>query len=378
MLQFAGKLSYSWYLWHWPVLVFAGVIVPGASVLVKMCGAGIALCLAGATHYLIENPIRQSRYLQPRTALSLCMGMVLTAGGIGTATVWKSSSTKAASGSRQSNLITAAGEMPLRHDGCVTGYADATVRACAFGDLSAQNVVVLFGDSHVEQWFAAVKQVADGAHWRLTTMLKGACPSIRVPVFNPTLRRWEDECSTWREDALSKILKLRPSLVILSNSSGYIQKPGTMPAGFSRLTYRQWSDGTRSVLASLSDAGIRTMLIRDTPVPGFDMLTCLSRLADHPQFFPRDLCTIPRAAGLDDHAWEAEQAAAKYLANVTTVDMTDRFCDGNECPPLRDGQVVYRDTNHISYGFAQRQSSVLADRIGQIMNTSPMRNRGAE
>ena len=78
VLQFFGKLSYSWYLWHWPVLVFALAVFPGLSAWGRaLCVTG-SLALAAATTRLIENPIRFNRYLGLRPVMSMGLGLVLT------------------------------------------------------------------------------------------------------------------------------------------------------------------------------------------------------------------------------------------------------------------------------------------------------------
>jgi len=362
MFQLFGRLSYSWYLWHWPALVFAGVLVPGISSFGKAVAAVLAFGLAAVTYRLIENPIRHHRKLQTRTALTLGFGLILTAFGIGASTLWKSSCASAALQPQQADLAKAAGDMPLRHDGCVTFWAEAKVHECEFGEPSGAQVVV-FGDSHAEQWFPAIQQIATRSHWHVTTMLKASCPSIQVPIYNPTLRRVEDECWTWREEAVRRIIRMHASLVVLSNSSGYVRRNGAPADGYSRLSYRDWEQGVESLLRTLNAAGIRTAIIRDTPVPHFDMLTCLSRVIDHPSLFSQRLCTLNRGDALDDAVWRTEQGAARQFGNVVTVDMTDRFCDGAHCAPIVEGQVVYRDTNHIAYGFAALQSDILEKRL---------------
>ena len=62
-------------------------------------------------------------------------------------------------------------------------------------------------------------------------ILKAACPSATVPVYNPRLEREEYECSTWRTKALSYIYNIRPSIVLVSDSSGYVKLPSSEDPG---------------------------------------------------------------------------------------------------------------------------------------------------
>jgi len=63
LLQILGKLSYSWYLWHWPFLVFSVALFPNISVTGKTVAAAASLAVAGITHHFVENPIRFHPYL---------------------------------------------------------------------------------------------------------------------------------------------------------------------------------------------------------------------------------------------------------------------------------------------------------------------------
>src|SRR5215217_6727615 len=79
-LQAAGKLSYSWYLWHWPLLILAPVVAGHALRLGQRLGLAAASgLLALATVKLVEDPVRFSPRLRARPSRSLALGAGLTA-----------------------------------------------------------------------------------------------------------------------------------------------------------------------------------------------------------------------------------------------------------------------------------------------------------
>jgi peptidoglycan/LPS O-acetylase OafA/YrhL len=83
-LVWIGLISYPLYLWHWPLLVFFGIIKFGPLTLVEReLILGLSALLAWLTYWLVESPLRFGRPSQPKLA-GLCAGMVLitVAGGV--------------------------------------------------------------------------------------------------------------------------------------------------------------------------------------------------------------------------------------------------------------------------------------------------------
>eukprot|EP01041_Mallomonas_annulata_P024074 gene24074-biopygen16981 len=73
-MQALGRLSYGWYLWHWPVLIFARALAPDLGLAASAALALGALGLAALSLKFVETPIRRSPTLASRPALSLALG----------------------------------------------------------------------------------------------------------------------------------------------------------------------------------------------------------------------------------------------------------------------------------------------------------------
>lgn len=117
----------------------------------------------------------------------------------------------------------------------------------------------------------------------------------------------------------------------------------------------------------LAASGAPVVVLRDTPRPGFDVPTCLSRALARATSGREALatCSAPRSVALQEAAARAERVAARAVG-ARVVDLTDRICGPRLCDPVVDGVVVYRDWNHLTVDFAERLTQELAGRLGGI------------
>jgi peptidoglycan/LPS O-acetylase OafA/YrhL len=357
-----GKLSYSLYLWHWPILMLATVRFPAITWHGKLAAAGIALLLAELTFRLLENPIRFNRFLVARPALSLSMALFVPLAGLTVAHFAEHRSFMALASAEQSRLRSAADDLsPLVNTHCLSQPGSARLVECEFGDHGSGKTVVLFGDSHADQWFPALERVTMKEGWRLITMVKSSCPAARVEVYSVAFKRIDHECSGWREAALARITQLHPAAVLIGDSVGYVEGQERDAEHDRLLSASQWREGMRSMLQYLDSFGLETVVLADVPRAGFNVPTCLSRAVAHDR--PTQECMLQRNLSLDDNVRAAEANAASHFSTVRIVDFTDELCSGSVCPPVIGGQVVYRDNNHLTASFARTLAPAFALRV---------------
>jgi len=358
-LQLFGKLSYSWYLWHWPMLVFAGAIAPWIGFGGRLLTVLAALGVAAIAHRLVENPIRFSRYLVARPALTLGLAMALTLCSTGLAYWLRRASVSMAESPALQRIAAASVDLPpLPRDRCYPSGMEADLRVCEFGDTASPVRVVLFGDSHAAQWFAPLETAAKENHWRLVTMLKSGCPAADVYFTHPKLgRTFADGCQSWRAQARESIAAMRPDLVILGNSGVYVL--AAEKSEEASISLDEWRAATRRTLSGFAAAGIPVLQMRDTPAARFDVPTCLARIA-RLSWYPKNGCTVDGGVALRADVFEAERNAARGLASVRFADLSAALCDRARCEPLKDNLVVYRDSNHMTAKFARTLAPALA------------------
>ena len=350
--QWLGRLSYSWYLWHWPFLVYAKACVPGLRWYARLFVAASALLMAQLTYWFLENPVRFSPFLVAKPGLSLGMAVLVPAVGISTALSASYAASKSLANGEQNQIEAAIRIGPWRD--CLEPTDGSRFTECVFGDPQSTTKVVLIGDSHAAQWFSAVNSIAAERHWRLVTFLKGNCQIAALEKTSDGRVR-HARCEAWRRKALDRVAALSPAMVVLGENSGFV-------ASGLPITPEQWGDGLRATLTTLDAIGAKTLVMADIPAYSFDVPVCLSRASA--AIWGARPCVTARAIGLNEPVRDQERAAVSGDANARWVDFADLFCPGSRCQPVVDNVVGYRDGNHMSEALANH----LAPRLGHEMN----------
>jgi len=366
-LQKLGTLSYSWYLWHWPFLVFAIAIFPNISITGKtIVGAG-SLAVAGVTHHFVENPIRFHPYLIKRPALSLYLATVITLCSLSLAFLSMRFAVRLANAPEMKTIEAAVGDIAdMPRQQCVSLGESSDVKTCVFGNTSSETNIILFGDSHAIQWFNPLLRIAELHAWKLTTMVKSGCLAVDVRTPSST-ESFARNCAKWRAEGLRRIAALHPAVVFIGNASNHLGRPEAF-ASNPGVSPDEWRVGTRRTLESLTTQGLSVAFMRDNPSFTLDIPTCLARAVRH-SWHRNSSCDMEKSASLDPAVFEAEKVGARGLPNVHFIDLTDLFCSKSVCRTVQGGVVMYRDNNHLTGSFANSLAPVLESMLVSIVNT---------
>jgi peptidoglycan/LPS O-acetylase OafA/YrhL len=361
-LRYVGRISYAWYLWHWPCLVFARTARwagPDGKVgwLVTALAVGVSFALAASTHVLVEAPMRRAAWLATsgrRVALFA---------GSATAVAILAVSVTAGAASRlglqnEAHASTAATAMTAQDARASTAYAalhgchlsfGATKPAvgCVFGRPGARHTVVLLGDSHAAQWFPALQKLAVRKRFQLVSWTKSGCPfTLNVHLFLPAYGRDYRECRAWQASVLRKLRALpRPAMIVVGGYANYLPEVLTA-AGDHPAPARAgaiWGAGMAAADTVLHRFTNRVILLRDDPKAPSDVPACVSWDPSK-----SSKCDFPRA-----HS-DAAQYAASRKAGVPVgayVDTTRVVCPDPVCHAVVDGTITYRDDSHLTAAY---------------------------
>jgi peptidoglycan/LPS O-acetylase OafA/YrhL len=353
-----GGLSYSWYLWHWPFLVFGQVLFPELPPSGRLAAALLSLAAAAASFHLVENPLRYHPALVQRPLLTVAAGVALTFLGFGVAAQTRHfARTLAERPEMRVFSVAASDDGRLPRDACVATGTYAQLRRCDFGQRDAPTRIVLFGDSHAIHWFNPIQSIAEKRRWALTTVLKSGCGAADL---DSGASVQEASCEAWRREAIASIVRWRPDLVILGTATNH-----------TRVDRQAWRNrvraGMRVALAAFAANGLRVVVMRDVPRFAFDVPDCLAhavRLGLGPQ------CRGSLAANVNAEVFAAEQEAAQGLRGVSFVDTLPALCRDGVCETMAQGRVMYRDDNHLTGAFAATLQPVIEPQIAAALGKS--------
>ena len=359
-IRVIGRLSYSWYLWHWPALVLLRAVVPDPSLGLNVLVALGALVPAAVTYGFVESPIRHAEGLQrhPRRVVAAAVVLALVTIGAASGAARRARAQLATAPYAE---IAAARELPrINADGCQLGMLDVVSPECRYGAPASDSVIVLFGDSHAGQWFPTLESIALDRGWALVTLVKTGCPSISVTTVNASLGRAYRECDTWRRSALDRIASLRPAVVVVANARSYRVTAGGVVGRTDSTAFglAQWRAGLVRTLSAVRSAGAQVLVLQDTPRLPVHVPDCLMRNQGDPS-----KCSGLAAAAIDTVVSGAERGVVEGMPGTVYASLNGAICDGSDCPGAHDGVIRFYDTNHLTV----RYSASLAPELARVL-----------
>ena len=403
-MRAVGQLSYSWYLWHWPVLLFAPLVLGHPLGLVgRLAAAVVSGGLAVLTLRLLENPLRFAAPLRRSPLSSLALGGAATAVAVGVgvallvvvptpvgrgapaaaltvtaeppptghnvepydaavqhafaqvqAAVAASAELKAVPSNLDPPLADVAAEQDIFLNGCLRGFWEVGQPECATGDTASTTTVALVGDSNAAMWNPAFQQVAAQRHWRLEILGRVGCPLMDVPITNPHNHRVYTECDQWRGQIIARLRAEHPRLVVVSMWRYYGAAYGYVP-GFTTHD-PAWIDSLTRLVQQLRGTGAKVLVLGPIPDPHSLVPICLSGHLDD-----ATACSPPRSTAVNESGIAAESAATK-AGGGQYADITELFCTADRCPVIVGNTLAYQDQYHLTVEY----SRLLAPVIGAL------------
>jgi len=374
-MQWLGRVSYSWYLWHWPAIVLLVIALDDDSVRVRSAAAIATLPVAYLAYRFFETPLRFAPIIArslPRTfAFGALATVVVLAGSF--AVRPDSRGGIAAAGSPNMTLEERVADVTAKYqarsaDSPCNQQSNRTPEGdgyCQLGDPNGERSVLLMGDSHASQWRDVFDELARADGLKLY-LRNHRCPMYPIDVIDPKAGQPEiEDCRSAQAGDQRVIDFLKPDAVVMAVWSGYndvlVDRDGN-PIAPDQIG-PAWEQAADTFLSGVVDRGIRLGVILDEPTLPESATSCIVK-RDSIAACER---TPEEAQAKSTAASAAERRVVERLGGIPTVDMVDIICDEQRCRLEIDGVLVYADHNHLSDDFAALQKPVIADFLAQVL-----------
>jgi peptidoglycan/LPS O-acetylase OafA/YrhL len=390
VMQWLGKVSYQWYLWHWPVLILAPYIWPHVTFTweLKLGLVVLALGLAAITYYAVDAPFHKAKLTKSVwiVAGAVLMSVTVFAGsatdssltslvsatsGVAShaaGTVGKGAkkgvtdpfSSTPTSGPVDPSVLKAVSDTPGYPADCIVAYDVTTSPACLIGPdgsvtstAATSNRVVLLGDSHAGEWYPDVYDLAREHGWDTEVLNKESCPLASITTANTAVSGSYWECTEWRNNMTKRLLsEPRPKIIFIASLNYYTADNALLEKG--------WQE----TIQALRAIGAPIVYLRDTPYPNYNVPTCMSgALNDWSK------CSFERSVAFHTDPLMSGTAASHGLA--ARVDVDEYLCPAKyaECPAALGGILLYRDNSHVTNTAMSMLAPIVQQQLQSLLKS---------
>jgi peptidoglycan/LPS O-acetylase OafA/YrhL len=394
-VQFLGDISYSVYLWHWPILILTPLAFATAPNPWMLSLELIAtVLLAWVTRKFVELPMiaagakpggRASRpwltFVAMGAAASMLIGVGIAGATAANARVAAGieladkiglelpdcvgAKARQADGTQCSNPaykglvvpsldLASQDSIAKAYPQCPGGNRDSSaVRICKVGDRNSTIRIALVGDSHANQFTGVFDAIGKEQHWSVDVIAKGGCPlSYATRVQDAILTK---ACAAWVTKVVDYLGTNRYAAIVTSMKSGveWVKATGSNVSPVS---------GVEKMLTTLAQNQTQVLYLKDNPHPLANILDCLRFSKGH----ENASCSVGRATGLKYEP--ALEAIAKLnSSNIREINLDDVYCAPTACEPIIGNVIVYRDDNHLTNIFANTLRPLLTAELVKVL-----------
>jgi peptidoglycan/LPS O-acetylase OafA/YrhL len=344
-LVYVGDISYSLYLWHWPLIVFARVIWPATQGAASIAAA-LSFIPAGLSHRFIETRLRSKPTDAKKNIkfILVLVAIIPLVFSIGLQKVANTGLGIPLPTSKYLNFATA--------NNCGDGNPD-WVKSCSFAEGSSRFSAVLVGDSNARSASDGVVKAVQALGGRLYISVKSGCPFIYQSSGSDD--EFEPDCRELNRGRFLTISSLKPDIVVIVGSQTAYMPNWDVDSILLSL------EGTLKIMA---DNDIPAVVQGQIPDCSFS-LTYFSLITDN---LYRCAISLQDQTVRNELLLESQDLTTKSNLN-RFVDPTHLICPDDVCMSFRQGEWFYSDGNHLSKFGSQLLEPLFRNAINEILTT---------
>ena len=333
-LTYMGDISYTLYLWHWPIWVF-GIAIFGRNNWVVSLGLLLTLLFSAVQYHFVEDPFRKG-HLYPQGTVTklvvsflavtsvLMVGLNFSASKIGVKLI----------GATPEQLIRHVTDEPCPAQRVIIGEAST----CRYRPKKVDGLVILVGDSTAKSLSDGFVIAAHNLGLEAMVFHLAGCP------FQVSDSPFSQFCKSRNNDVWSAIRILKPAAVVVSNLNYlYVRDIGLpdLPIGLTRVA---WANETQKVFAQLQKLKIEGLLVQPVPEFASDVRYEVTILKQ--QITGEDRTTLNRENKFLNEM--DTNAVMKVFDDRSILNLYRQFCTPDLCSQVKDRKFMYEDGSHLS------------------------------
>ncbi len=355
LLVFFGSISYSWYLWHWPLIVFANRLFPGSRSIAPVVAALFSIPIAIFSLRKLENPIRHNPKIQGRYVLllaAICVTVpILTS--VATHAIGNTGLGLKEIQNDKSGRVSYADAWGCRIDIAVK---DDSVECAdrSFGPNA--KTIMLVGDSSAGSFSDAIAKISNLKGFNFAVYYANSCPLSAKPF------AYREDCAANFAAIAKKIKIIKPDFLVIANMSDlYASTAGLgktivdfdgKPAQNTEEVLSFWiSNWHELIQRDLSSR--ETLVIQQPPLSAIGGPFLLQKLLSSIQGAKATGNIFDERISLDNSDTrnmivEAEAKLFEEYKNIAVFNPADVLCDAKSCLQTLNGEALYYDGRHLT------------------------------
>lgn len=344
-IRFLGLISFSTYLWHWPLVVFLGYIsIDEPDVYWLAFAFVLTYVLSIISYKLIEQPFRYSKRRNVVVSFSLISSILLLI--LATSLLFINPFKN-----ERSLASKVASSIQTNYRCKVSDYRSyGASRACVINSQGEQNyTVALIGNSHAQMYVPAIEPyLRDRNEKGLLVPLNGCLPTTKFNISSDCLRLAEINLSTILSDKnISTVV-----IGLTWYSDQLVNSSSTIVSDTDRLNL---SSAINDLIGTLEDGGKKVFLIGPLMIPGYDLPSVLSRKIKFKGVEQESVLGYLRDDKVKfDSEFASLSAGFRARLGDRFIAPSDSFCDPSYCYFGDTDGVYFSDSNHLSSYGVQR------------------------
>lgn len=348
VMVFVGLLSYSLYLYHWPVVAYAKYVGVEFTPAIQFLIVLTSFVFAYLSQRFVENKVRyaswsKQNFVAPILYLAPSVVLIFIYFHANINQFYPERFT--AEVVLMEKVVTSKPEKDRAS--CHSSSLDIdSSNNCQLGAINEDNKAILWGDSHANHFVGFIDELGKKGNFQVQDITMGNCPPL--PNLYIAAQGAGKACIEKNKAVLSYILQERPDEVFLAGSwAGYLGS--YIQADTQHKKVKKVTDTLSQLIDKLHENNIKVTFFEMLPRTPDGVSACYLKHIMYPSITSIKSCEFSQLGFYGDEQLEIYQALKdRFHSKFTVISVSDLFCENLWCKSYMNATALYRDNNHLN------------------------------